>query len=117
MIRHETIGGNPQPPMGHGLRQHLLKRLVVPGLFKQGEPADVAVQDMIGEITGCGTGTLRHAAFVPRGARVSERLPTPFLHFSFSLYLHGLSTGDFQEALPVLLELYAAACRRRRSPV
>ena len=84
MIRHETIGGNPQPPMGHGLRQHLLKRLVVPGLFKQGEPADAAVQDMIGEITGCETGTSGHADFVPRGARaVKKRLPTPFLAHLF----------------------------------
>ena len=49
MIRYQAIGGNPNPRLGLGFGQDLLKRGIVIGLLKQRESSNSAVEYMIGK--------------------------------------------------------------------
>ena len=46
VIRHQAIGHDAYMGSVMGLGQNFLKRRIVSGLVKQGEPSDATVQDM-----------------------------------------------------------------------
>ena len=54
-IRHQAIGRDADPGPVVGLSQNLLTRGVVRGRIKQRESSNLAVEDMLGEISSSET--------------------------------------------------------------
>ena len=52
VIWHQAIGGDADVRLGVGFSEDLFKGRIVGGLLKEREPADTAVQDVIGEVSG-----------------------------------------------------------------
>ena len=50
MIRHQAIGGDPEPCPLDGLRENPLTGDVVCGLLKQRQSSDAAIEQVTGEV-------------------------------------------------------------------